>query len=214
MRRYPLRFQERPNSQLRLIPQEVALQAKCTSAPEPQEIARHTVIWPQIEADAEARPDQQVNPVDLGAILVPANWLLLAAGQSAVIDMAAISHAQDLPSGRIRAWFLGGKVVEASLPLASGQRAARQLRVPLTPTSDRSTLTVSLNDGKRELWKKEIHTMVVVRPPRWPRFGAVETKLRYDAPISVKDPKTGASSFLSYDVLEVGIPSAVVAEER
>lgn len=36
--------------------------------------------------------------------------------------------------------------------------------------------------------------MVVTRVPRWPSFGAVETKLRYDAPILAADPKTGSNS--------------------
>ena len=34
--------------------------------------------------------------------------------------------------------------------------------------------------------------MIVRKAPSWPAFGAVETKLRYDAAISVNDPRTGA----------------------
>jgi hypothetical protein len=41
--------------------------------------------------------------------------------------------------------------------------------------------------------------MIVRDPPRWPRFGATYAKLRYDAPISVRDPRTGAFSSLSYE---------------
>jgi hypothetical protein len=41
--------------------------------------------------------------------------------------------------------------------------------------------------------------MRVLQPPHWPEFGATATKLRYDAPISVRDPQTGAFSFISYD---------------
>ena len=41
--------------------------------------------------------------------------------------------------------------------------------------------------------------MLVHTPPRWPAFGATSTKLRYDAPISVRDPKTGTFSSLKYE---------------
>ena len=41
--------------------------------------------------------------------------------------------------------------------------------------------------------------MIVTKPPKWPEFGATLTKLRYDAPISVRDPKTGALSSMNYD---------------
>src|SRR5262249_14902345 len=39
-----------------------------------------------IEADAIARPDTAVNPVDLGTILVPNGWLLLGPEQAGVVD--------------------------------------------------------------------------------------------------------------------------------
>ena len=38
----------------------------------------------------------------------------------------------------------------------------------------------------KEIWRKDIRVMLVPRAPRWPSFGAVETKLRYDQPIPVK----------------------------
>jgi hypothetical protein len=151
------------------------------------------VRWPEIEAEAIARPDRQINPVDLGTILVPHNWLLLAAGQTAVIDMAAISRSRDVPNVRLRAWFTEGKPIEVGVRLARNQRFTQELKLPLTSTNDRTVLHVSLADSRRELWKKEIRTMIVAQPPRWPVFGAVETKLRYDLPVAINDPKTGAA---------------------
>jgi hypothetical protein len=57
-----------------------------------------------------------------------------------------------------------------------------------------------LDDGEgRELWRKTIPTMLVRDPPHWPRFGARTTRLRYDAPISVREPNTGAFSSLPYE---------------
>ena len=41
--------------------------------------------------------------------------------------------------------------------------------------------------------------MLVSGPPSQPRFGATGEKLRYDAPISVRDPKTGAYSTMPYE---------------
>jgi len=37
----------------------------------------------EFEADAIARAEMPMNPVDLGAILVPEDWLLLGPGQAA-----------------------------------------------------------------------------------------------------------------------------------
>jgi hypothetical protein len=43
-----------------------------------------------------------------------------------------------------------------------------------------------------------IQAMIVREPPRWPRFGASATKLRYDAPISVRNDD-GTYSTLDYE---------------
>lgn len=158
-----------------------------------KELQHVSVTWPDVEADAEARPDHQVNPIDLGTILVPHHWLLLSNHQTAVIEFEAISHLQDSPDALLRAWFTGGKPVEAVVPLVAGRRARQELQLALTSGADSTELHLTLAAEGRELWKKDIHTMVVAEPPDWPAFGAVETKLRYDAPISVKDPKTGAA---------------------
>ena len=65
---------------------------------QPVELARQSDRdFAELEADAIARPDAIVNPVDLGTILVPAGWLLLGPGQSATLEVAAISRTRDLP---------------------------------------------------------------------------------------------------------------------
>ena len=45
-------------------------------------MARAQVKPPAFEAEAVARPDVVIHPVDLGTIFVPADWLLLAGGQT------------------------------------------------------------------------------------------------------------------------------------
>lgn len=180
-------------------PDHVALLARCQRKSELQELAREELSWPELEADAEARPDQRINPIDLGTVLVPHDWLLLEGGQRAVIEVAASSHGRELRDGHLRAWFTGGKPVEAPMPLMADTRVVKQLSLPLDVTGDRSVLHVRLTDGTRVVWSKKIRTMIVGTRPRWPGFGAVETKLRYDAPISVKDGKTGALSPMNYD---------------
>jgi hypothetical protein len=188
------------NEQLNALPEVVALLARCRHDGRIEELARQKVLWPEIEADAVARPDHQIDPVDLGAILVPQDWLLLAGGQMAVIDFAAICRLRNIPNARLRASFENSEPVEVAIPLATNQRIENKLKLPFIPKGDRSTLRVSLVDGNRELWKKEIHAMIVAQLPRWPSFGAVETKLRYDAPIPIKDPHTGARSSIDYNI--------------
>jgi hypothetical protein len=187
------------NEQLNVMPEMIVLFARCTQDGRTQELARQTVHWPEVEAEAVARPERQINPVDLGTILVPEDWLLLAGGQTAVVDFAAICRLRSIPNARLQARFEGGEPVEVDLPLAMSRRAESKLKLPFTARGDRTTLSVSLVDGGRELWKKEIRTMIVAQPRRWPSFGAVETKLRYDAPIPVKDPQTGARSSIDYN---------------
>lgn len=185
--------------QLASVPSEVVLEAKCKGRSE--ELVRHPVTWPEIEADAVASPDRLINPVDLGAILPPHDWLLLAGGQTAIVQVAAFSHMRDVPNARLRAWFDEGKGVDIALPLKRNQRAQQELKLPISTDRDRATLHVRLTDGERELWRKDIHTMVVAQAPTWPSFGAVEIKLRYDAPIVTVDSKTGAQlPSLDYNV--------------
>jgi hypothetical protein len=44
---------------------------------------------------------------------------------------------------------------------------------------------VITDDRGQDLWRKDIRAMLVPEVPKWPRFGAVETRLRYEAPIPV-----------------------------
>jgi hypothetical protein len=186
-------------TELSSLPHEVALLARCPGRGQAEEIKRQAVHWPEVEADAEARPDRQINPVDLGTVLVPHDWLLLAGGQTAMLDVAAISRTRNIPDARLRAWFRGGKPVDIGLPLRRDQRTSTTLTLPFSASGDRSVLHVTLIAGSRELWKKDIHTMIVSQLPSRPTFGAVETKLRYDSSISVKDRKSGKYSSINYE---------------
>ena len=154
-----------------------------------------------IEADATARPDSIVNPVDLGTILVPHDWLLLKSGQSAQITLAAISHDGDETEAVARAWFSRQPELAKTtkISLAKGQRRQAELTVSsLPPKVDREDLRITIErpNGK-VLWEKTIPTMLVQSPPVLPRFGAVATKLRYDGPISVRH-ETGQFSTMEY----------------
>lgn len=180
--------------------EEVALQATCVHNHSTREVARTVVYWPDIEAAAEVRPNQQINPVDLGVILVPHDWLLVGTGQKAVVTVAALAHRHAVPNARLRIWFNPAQHAEVSMPLDAGKRSEKT--VELTPPSGMNTATLraALMDGARELWKKEIRVLLVPQAPHWPNFGAVETKLRYDAPIATHDANTGApSSPIAYD---------------
>ena len=167
------------------------------------EVARQAVTIAEVEAEAIARPDRPVNPVDLGTILVPSGWLLLGPGQGGRLDLAAISRTRDRPASRVEAWFGTRPAAKATsaLDLPAGRRADLRLALPdPPPTGDRDVLRVALTaaDGS-ELWRKAIPVMIVRGPPKLPAFGATALKLRFDPPISVRDPATGAFSTRTYE---------------
>ena len=185
-----------------VYPNEIALLAKCTYRGDPVEIARETVTAPAFEADAIAKPDRLINPVDLGTVLIPADWLLLLKGERATAEVAVVDNARDVSDVRAVAWFesMPRQKVAANLRLERGRRADLKLVLPpiTTNISDDVLHVEVLAADSKELWRKLIRTMLVNEPPRWPRFGATEAELRYDAPISVRDPKTGTLSSMKY----------------
>ncbi len=135
--------------------------------------------------------------------MVPAGWLLLAGGQRASVDVAVISYKENISDARVTAWYASEPQQKATrnLELQKRRRAEVSLPLPATPRQlDRDVLHVSITDaGGKEFWSKKIQTMLVWKPPKWPTFGATETKLRYDAPISVRDLKTASLFSIHYE---------------
>ena len=108
-----------------------------------------------------------------------------------------------MPEARVTAWFEStpSEEMTIALPLIENRRAAGQHFPPagFPPHVDRDLLYVRIASANgAERWHKKIQTMLVHRPPKWPEFGAVETKLRYDAPISVR-LADGKFTSISYD---------------
>ncbi len=204
---YPVRFSPEPPHVARVTldqdVDELALSRDRTAPEKPIELARQAITFPPVEAEAIARPDVIENPVDLGAILVPSDWLLLGPGQTATVETAAISRTGLWPRARLTARFESNPAAVSSLsaPLESGAVKRSSLQLPAPPRGrDRDVLLIGIDDGDgRELWHKNIPVMLVREPPRPPRFGASYEKLRFDAPISVRDPATGKYSTLRYD---------------
>ena len=128
-----------------------------------------------------------VNPVDLGAILPPADWLVLGPEQQARVTVAAFSAKETISGAEVLAWFASdtAKTTKAAIELPKGVRTELRLTLPSPATAgDHDTLHVALRDAKgRELWRKTIRTMLMRGSPKLPAFGAVETKLRYDYPV-------------------------------
>ncbi|MFI5459838.1 MAG: hypothetical protein ACHRXM_30830, partial [Isosphaerales bacterium] len=182
---------------------ELVLSSVSKPAEKPVELARQTIRLPEFEADAIALPNRVINPVDLGTILVPSGWLLLGPGQSATLEIAAISRMRDLPQAQLKSWFdsAPGRVSAGPIPLRSGVRTRLDLKLSDAPSArDRDILSVVLDDGGgRVVWHKTIPVMLVQNPPRRPRFGATYERLRYDAPISVREPGTGKFSSMRYE---------------
>ncbi len=181
---------------------EIVLRARSTTG-SLVELARTRVVRPAFEIDAVAEAFPIVNPVDLGAILVPSDRLLLGPGQSAALTAAAMSWDGDRLGVKLSAWFGSrpDRKATAKMDLPAGQARKESIKLPEPPTAaDRDTLTVVLEDSDgRVFWKKSIPVMLVNRPPVRPRFGATRERLRYDPPISVRDPKSGAYSTMPYD---------------
>jgi hypothetical protein len=124
-------------------PAEVALLVKSTPDSEAKELARQKVTLPSFEAEAAARPDRVINPVDLGTILVPADWLLLAGGQKATVELAALNRGNDLSAGHAtaaRPRECNGRSSACGLRTVCPCRVApsRRVRTCLRPTSARS----------------------------------------------------------------------------
>jgi hypothetical protein len=180
---------------------EVTLTLKSDDGAISVELARQTVSLPLFEADANARPEKIINPVDLNTILVPGDWLLLGPGQSGRLTVRAIQRNEDETKVTVKAWFesAASRPTSTELVLPRGACAETALTLPNSSIVERDVLHVTIigADG-RELWRKKITTMRVTKPVELPRFGAVETKLRYDAPISVRDPATGRFSSMPY----------------
>lgn len=185
-----------------IYPDELVLLAKCRFEGEEVEVARTKLPPARFEAEAIATPDTVINPVDLGTVLVPNDWLLLSAAQKGNLELAAVSRAGHVPAARASAWFASAvsNKISSDILLQKNQRVQLKLSVPTPPSNqDRDILNVAISgvDGK-EIWHKQIQTMIVTKPQKWPEFGATETKLRFDAPISVRDPRTGALSSMDY----------------
>jgi len=165
--------------------------------------AELAVLTPEETAfEAEVCPRSLVNPIDLGAILPPADWLLLAPGRAARLHVAAFCRVRDAAPARVVAWFdaLPEQRVETHLELRHGRRSDIEIELPEPAfRSAHDTLQVSVQhqDGT-ELWHKQIDVMLITQPPTWPTFGARETTLRYDLPISLRNPETGALSTMPY----------------
>ena len=203
------RFERKPDSReyddralFTTYPDEIVLYAQCRFDGQPVELARAAVEFPEVEAEATARPEELIHPLDLGTIFVPHDWLILAGGQKTVLDIAAISYASPIPDARVTAWFESDPHARsaAKLKINSRARSSEKLLIdPVRTTQRNDVLHVSITDDGKELWHKKIQTMLVPTPPQLPEFGATELKLRYDPPISVNTAGAGKLSFIDYD---------------
>lgn len=153
----------------------------------PIELARESIKLTRLEAEAVARPDKIINPVDLGAILVPADWLLLEGGQKAYVTIAVLSRDNNIWNARAKAWYGSApqNIVTESFPSVKGSKVQKEvLMPPSSKTLENDILHVSVEDEEgKELWNKQINVMIVQDHPVLPSFGAVKTKLRYDMPV-------------------------------
>lgn len=151
-------------------------------------LARQKLTLPSLEFEAVAEPDKLINPIDLGAILVPADWLLLEGGQKANLKLALLSRVKNVSSVYVTAWYASAPSKKATMRihLQQGKKALSALPLPQSSeTMEQDILQVTIaGSAGQEVWQKQIKVMLVPKQQAWPQFGAVKTKLRYDPPIT------------------------------
>jgi hypothetical protein len=171
-------------------PSEVVLTLKSSSQVAAIEVARAKVYPPVFEAEAVVHPDRVIHPVDLGTILVPDGWLLLADGQRASVEIAALNRGSAIVGAKVVAWYESMPLQKTYLgiQLLKGNRSLMKFDLgPDKASLKQDKLHVLIADGAgKELWHKVIPVMLVPKPSHVPQFGAIETKLRYDEPIPAK----------------------------
>jgi hypothetical protein len=184
-------------------PDELVLFLVAEPNSEPVELARRKVERAEFEAEAVARAEPLINPVDLGTIFVPADVLLIGPGQTGVVEAAVLGRTRDISNARVEAWYESDPESKAgaTLTLERGRRRVQAVRLPAHSRSgDRDVARVVIYDDLgRMLWTKAIPVMLVQEPPRLPAFGATSIELRYDGPISIRDPATGRFSEKKYE---------------
>jgi hypothetical protein len=96
------------------------------------ERARWKVERPAFEADAEAAADPVINPVDLGAVLPPADWLVLGPDQQARVTLAAFSGKEEVRGAEVVAWFESSpdRPTKAAVELPKGIRTELKIALP------------------------------------------------------------------------------------
>lgn len=177
---------------LRDVPDEIAVELQGRI------VVRERVTWPRVEVAVRSRSVTRANPVDLGAVLVPDDWLLAEAGHEVSVRIAALSKAEDIADARFHVGFDGEPGVAIEVPLRAGERDTMETTV-VVPSSDKANLRVSLFEGESEIWAENIRTMVIRKRPPAPEFGAVWTDLRYDGTIPIRDEETGERTRIDYD---------------
>ena len=116
-------------------PSEVVLLVKTEAQTEWAAAARAEVKPPSFEADAVARPDKSINPVDLGTILPPANWLLLAGGQKVEVEVAALNRGGAVPGAAVNAWYESSPDQKVKANLTLSQNIKAQVHLALSACS-------------------------------------------------------------------------------
>ena len=150
-------------------PGEVVLWRRQEGEAEWSEVARTEVCPPPFEVEAQAQARESINPVDLGAILPPANWLLLESGREAEVKIAALSCNGQIHGAKVSGWFDSApdQKVSADLVLSRNERVLASLVLRATSRDlKKDLLHVAVVDGAgREMWQKDIHTMLVPDAP-------------------------------------------------
>ena len=186
-----------------VYPDELVLFAKCRFAGEEVEVGENQACL-RLNLRRKQSPSRMLSSIRSiwGRSSCPMTGFSCRLRKRQALIWRSISRAGDVPAARASVWFASATAnkITSDLLLQKNRRIQVKLALPTLPSNqDRDTLHIAITGEGKEIWHKQIQTMVVTKPPKWPEFGATETKLRFDAPISVRDPRTGVLSSMSYD---------------
>lgn len=148
-------------------------------------LGKKEVPFEKFECDALAKSAKIINPVDMGTILVPADWLLLEQGELSAIQFAAVNRDASVKEFELNTWFSSdtAKRSVVKIMLEADKREIFHITSPASKNQEKDVLNIALTNNKgTQIWKKEIQVMLG-KQMQMPKFGVVETKLRYDVPI-------------------------------
>lgn len=123
---------------------------------------------------------RKINPVDLGHILLPPNFLVIPEGESAIIKLK-LENTSSLQREFLLSIYLGKELhKEELISLPSGGK--REISEEMVLPKGEHIIKMMVKEGKETIEEKE-WKVIVEKPASYTTFGATYCDLRYDMPV-------------------------------